>query len=152
MEHLNLHMQNTHNESDHDRIIRLTETYQAKVESTPVHNKKSFDCSECGEIDQNSDELKNHNEQIHIKSEPLTPKRKEKEIGEVEIKEDKEYKMRSWEGANGETAGYVLDGGKNVAFSQTAVEIKKLFNSNREHDIGNFKFTQEKKKTIPGGT
>ena len=56
--------------------------------------------------------------------------------------------MKSWEGVQGETAGYLLDRGKNVEFSETAGELKKLFNSNREHEIGRFKFTQEKKKAI----
>ena len=60
--------------------------------------------------------------------------------------------MKSWEGPNGETAGYLIDGGKNIAFSQSAVEIKKLFTSNREHEIGIYKFSQEKKKNITGGT
>ena len=110
MEYLNIH---AHQESDNDRIVRLTETYQTVVYCKSETSNNSDGCSKCGK----------------------------KEDGEVELKEEKEYKMKSWEGPNGETAGYLIDGGKNIAFSQSAVEKKKLFTSNREHEIGIYKFS-----------
>ena len=52
MEMLNVHMKNVHQESDHDRILRITEMVKSVVsqESMNVNSETEvnmFDCSEC---------------------------------------------------------------------------------------------------------
>ena len=77
METLNTHMKLAHDESDHMRITRLTETYEAalqdehteKTEVCRQTNAKSLDCTECGVIFLSSQEQKTHIEKHHTHTE-----------------------------------------------------------------------------------
>ena len=68
MEELNNHMKHVHQESDYDRIVRVTETVKSVQQSIKVNNDqmiKSFDCTECGLLFKTSDDQKSHNQKEH---------------------------------------------------------------------------------------
>ena len=70
MEMLNVHMRNVHQESDNDRMIRVTEVVKSVVqqESMHVNNVRQmniFDCSECGLLFQTREEQNSHNQKDH---------------------------------------------------------------------------------------
>ena len=65
MELLNVHMKNNHNDSDNDRITRLTETVQKYLNSEVPTKLPIFDCSECGVIFKTSNEQNDHNKTHH---------------------------------------------------------------------------------------
>ena len=105
---------------------------------------------------------KNKNEELNEENEETEKTREnmEKEDGEVIAyddesikKENEDYETKHWKGAEGEKVGFIFDGGKDKAFAQASQEINKLFNSNREHEIGDVKFSlkDDKRKQVTGG-
>ena len=75
MEELNKHMEFVHQETPHERIERLTRTFQSMVNQTPesitiqsTDNPKLFDCSECGLIFSTNNEQRIHDEKYHAKT------------------------------------------------------------------------------------
>ena len=119
-----------------------------------------------GEPQQEENKLEVKNAIRNIKDK-LETKKKSNEIEakeEGEVKEDGEvklldsikeenavYKSSDWKGAKGEKVGYQYNGGKNKDFAQAANEIKKIFNSSREHEIDDIKFSKVKKNPLVGG-
>ena len=70
MEALNVHMQRVHSESDNDRITRLAATIaiSVKQESTKekiIQTSLIFDCSECGILFTNKEDMKTHITTVH---------------------------------------------------------------------------------------
>ena len=70
MDTLNLHMKRVHNETENDRICRVTDTVKSALEQEQMkkknkHNNPCFDCSVCGMIFKNSQEQNTHNQKIH---------------------------------------------------------------------------------------
>ena len=73
MEYLSVHMKSVHNESDHERIERLSQTFKSvtfKEDNEEIWKvqPKSFDCVECGEIFSSREEQTIHNKNHHINS------------------------------------------------------------------------------------
>ena len=70
MEILNTHMKNVHQETDHERIARVTATVKSSLNQESIkrnteQNKPSLDCSECGEIFKTNQEQRSHNQKVH---------------------------------------------------------------------------------------
>ena len=69
IETLNVDMKNVHQETDSERICRVTDTVksalkQERIKSDNKINKPSFDCTECGLIFENTQEQNSHNKKI----------------------------------------------------------------------------------------
>ena len=94
MQDLNKHMAVMHKESDHMRIERLTQTFEADMKKTSVISKnydKLYDCSECGDLFVTWDQLNKHIERHHIiKSEEWQDKEVQHQVKTKQIVEDKE--------------------------------------------------------------
>ena len=70
MEQLNLHMKNLHQESDSDRLERLTDTFKSTLiqESKKTNcgqDLNSYSCTECGLLFVTVWELNSHNKKRH---------------------------------------------------------------------------------------
>ena len=70
MELLSIHMKDVRRETDNNRITRLTETFTPALKREPKESEnkfhlKIFDCSECGKLFDESEELKIHNNEHH---------------------------------------------------------------------------------------
>ena len=70
METLNVHMKNVHQETDSERIERVTDAVKSSLKQELIKsdnkiNKPSFDCTECGLIFENTQEQNSHNQKIH---------------------------------------------------------------------------------------
>ena len=63
LEHLNKHMAIVHQESDSERMDRLTVTIKSSVNSQNID--QDFSCSECGEYFGTSEEQKYHIDKFH---------------------------------------------------------------------------------------
>ena len=111
-------MKSVHDESDHLRIKRLTETFEAAIKQEPIAkdevlkptNAKSLDCTECGVLFITFQEQKNHKEQHHAND------KEEGEVGQEVVIVDQglvPYKMGSW---GGEEKEYSF-GGKRKEFA-----------------------------------
>ena len=80
MEQLNVHLKNIHQESDSDRIDRLTDTFKSalveeSIKSASVKNMISYSCTECGLLFENGEQLNCHNQEHHacgIIQEPIS--------------------------------------------------------------------------------
>ena len=60
MELLNVHFKSVHNESQNDKITRVTATIEKSNSSKITTKLPIFDCSECGVIFQTSKEQNDH--------------------------------------------------------------------------------------------
>ena len=70
MEILYMDMKNVHQETEYERIDRVTQTVkmfaqQESDEGVIIANRKSFDCSECGTIFESNKEQNGHNQKYH---------------------------------------------------------------------------------------
>ena len=171
METLNTHMKSVHDESDHMRIIRLTESFEAAIKQQQIGktedftqiNAKSLDCTECGVIFLTLKEQEIHIEQHptkqeiykeDIKEENTCKENDDKEDGEVDpevvIVEQGAvpYKMGCW---GGEEKEYSF-GGKRKDFAQATLEIKRLFFTNKEYEISGIKLALVSKNKDEKGT
>ena len=160
MEFLNIHMKKVHNESENDRINRLTQAIQNDADSK--QGRKIFDCSECGIIFGTSQEQQSHTKQqqtnkvnpnIVIKSEPIdlvedersypNTKNKPNEYSESETDEEGEVKNElfkySYYGGDtedeiqGSTIKYIK--GKKGDFEKAYEEIKCILKPGTQHTI-----------------
>ena len=139
-------MKNVHQESEHERIHRVTETVKSALaqESTKVHIK-SYDCSECGFIFATSDEQNNHNQKEHASG--LVPEifgetKSEEKIVDLtdsedsssdDYSEDKEDINIDYEYfEESETFN-----GKKPLFVQSVIALKKLISDKGESKIIN---------------
>ena len=65
---LDMHMKNQHNETEYMRMCRITQAVKISVDKKypTIENKlKMFDCSECGILLVNIEQLNEHNMKIH---------------------------------------------------------------------------------------
>ena len=138
---LDKHMNKVHDETQY---LKFERKQNITMQSQLKNNKKEVLNKTTGKNEETEDTRENT----------------EKEDGEVIAyddksikKENEDYETKHWKGAEGEKVGFIFDGGKDKAFAQASQEIKKLFNSNKEHEIGDLKFslTEDKRKQVTGG-
>ena len=63
IEQLNNHMMKVHHESDDDRMVRLTVTFQSPL--VKAKHEKDSSCCECGEVFKTTTEQEYHNRKYH---------------------------------------------------------------------------------------
>ena len=146
MEQLNIHMKNIHQESDHERIYRVTETVKSALAQESLNgNEKVYDCSECGLIFNTSDEQNNHNQKDHASG--LIPEiiRDTKSEEKVIDLTDSEYSSSDNYSDDEEEINidyeYFEDSetfkGHKPLFKQSVIALKKLISDKGEHKIIN---------------